>query len=149
MHNRFQPTASGLTLAGLALGLATVSAAPATAQSFVYQPVNPSFGGNPFNSSHLIGLAQIQNDFEPPLDPASGLSDADRFVRSLESRLLSSLSRDVTEAIFGENAAEFGRVVFGDQIIEFEQGLESLRLTIFDQSTGTSTEIEVPTLITD
>ncbi len=29
----------------------------------VYTPVNPSFGGNPFNSSHLQSLATSQKQF--------------------------------------------------------------------------------------
>lgn len=129
--------------------LLAVSAITATsAQELVYRPVNPSFGGNPFNSSHLLALAEAQNDNEPPASATGGTSQADLFVRQLQSRLLSSLSRDVTEAIFGENAAEFGRIVFGDQTIEFERGLETIRLTIFDAATGTTTEIEVPVLQT-
>ncbi|MEM6410555.1 MAG: curli assembly protein CsgF [Pseudomonadota bacterium] len=118
-------------------------------QEFVYRPVNPSFGGNPFNSSHLVGLADAQNDNEPPQSDSAGTSQSDLFVRQLQSRLLSSLSRDVTEAIFGEDAAEFGRVVFGDQTIEFERGLENIRISIFDAATGTTTDIEVPVLQTD
>ncbi|MCK5278996.1 MAG: curli production assembly protein CsgF, partial [Cyclobacteriaceae bacterium] len=31
------------------------------AQDFVYQPVNPAFGGNPYNYSWLLGQAQAQN----------------------------------------------------------------------------------------
>ena len=30
---------------------------PALGQDMVYQPVNPSFGGNRFNSGHLLGIA--------------------------------------------------------------------------------------------
>lgn len=48
------------TLAGCALLLAHSSA---TAGDLVYQPVNPSFGGFPGNSAHLLNLADIQNQF--------------------------------------------------------------------------------------
>ena len=37
------------------LSLSLAAAAPASAE-IVYQPINPSFGGNPFNSSHLLGI---------------------------------------------------------------------------------------------
>ncbi len=33
------------------------STMPARASDLIYQPINPSFGGNPFNSSHLLALA--------------------------------------------------------------------------------------------
>ncbi len=31
------------------------------AQDFVYQPINPAFGGNPYNYNWLLGQAQAQN----------------------------------------------------------------------------------------
>ncbi len=31
------------------------------ASELIYRPINPSFGGNPNMSSHLINLAQLQN----------------------------------------------------------------------------------------
>ena len=43
----------------------------ALAQDIVYQPVNPSFGGNPFNSNHLLGIANAQNDFTNPASSSS------------------------------------------------------------------------------
>ncbi|TVV76780.1 curli assembly protein CsgF, partial [Sphingomonas solaris] len=45
------------------------ASAPALAE-IVYQPVNPSFGGNPFNSSHLLGIANAQNDYKDPASTA-------------------------------------------------------------------------------
>ncbi len=117
----------------------------ASAQELVYEPINPSFGGNPFNSSHLLALANAQDKTEPPGsdDPASN-PQADLFVRQLQSRLLSGLAAEVTDAIFGENPQESGRVVFGDQTIEFVRGLDSITLTIFDAATGTTTEVVIP-----
>ena len=41
----------------LTVGLA---GAPAQAGDITYTPVNPSFGGSPLNSSHLLGLANAQ-----------------------------------------------------------------------------------------
>ncbi len=122
----------------------------ASAQELVYQPVNPSFGGNPFNSAHLLSIANAQNDFEPEEDDAAdaGSSDVDRFVRSLQSRLLSSLSSEVADAIFGEDAQDEGRIEFGDQTIEFARSLEGITLTITELG-GEQTVITVPTLITE
>src|SRR3546814_11621565 len=52
-------------------------AGTASAQDMVYTPINPSFGGNPFNSSHLIGIANAQNNFKDPKSTTSN-SQADR-----------------------------------------------------------------------
>jgi curli production assembly/transport component CsgF len=71
----------------------------AAAQDIVYAPVNPSFGGNPFNSAHLLGIANAQNDFRDPKAAASG-SQADIFSRQLQSRLLSALWSQIVDAIF-------------------------------------------------
>lgn len=123
----------------------TLALSSASAQDLVYEPINPSFGGNPFNSSHLLAIANAQNDYEPDEEEDS---DVDRFVRSLQSRLLSSLSAQVAEAIFGEDASESGRIVFGDQIIEFERTLDGITLTI-TEGDGSVTVVTVPYLVTE
>src|SRR3546814_6934062 len=91
----------------------------------VYTPINPSFGGNPFNSSHLIGIANAQNNFKDPKSTTSN-SQADIFARQLQSRLLSALSSQITDAIFGENPQESGTISFGGQTIEFHRSLEDV-----------------------
>lgn len=45
-----------------AIGLAAVTAVPALAGQLVYQPTNPTFGGNPLNGSFLLSTAQTQGD---------------------------------------------------------------------------------------
>ena len=125
-----------------------MSAPSASAQELVYTPVNPSFGGNPFNSAHLLGVANAQDDTEAPQSSSSSDPQADLFIRQLQSRLLSGLASEVANAIFGDNPQDYGRVVFGDQTVEFERGLDSITLTIFDATTGTTTEIVVPIFTT-
>lgn len=118
-----------------------------SASDFVYKPVNPSFGGDAFNSAHLLRLAELQNRHEDKINSTRPtLSPADQFVRNLERRLLSSLAVQVNEAIFGEDAAESGTIEFGDQTISFERGLEAIHLTIEDAAAGTQTNISIPIL---
>ena len=119
---------------------------PAAAQDIVYAPVNPSFGGNPFNSAHLLGIANAQNDFRDPKASTSG-SQADIFSRQLQSRLLSALSSQIVDAIFGENPQQSGTIQFGGQTIDFVRGLEEVTLTITDDGTGEVTTIVIPTFI--
>ena len=128
--------------------LVSFAALPAVAQQIVYEPINPSFGGDSFNSSHLLGVASAQNDYTDPSRATSQNSQTDLFLRQLQSRLLSSLASQVSDAICGDNPQDNGTVVFGDQVIEFNRGLESVQLVITDNSTGSRTEIEIPILLT-
>jgi curli production assembly/transport component CsgF len=118
----------------------------ASAQDMVYTPINPSFGGNPFNSQHLLGIANAQNKYKDP-DAAANGSQADIFARQLQSRLLSALSSQITDAIFGENAQQHGTVDFGGQTIEWNRDLDQVTLTITNDDTGEVTTIVVPTII--
>ena len=120
--------------------------APVFAQDIVYAPINPSFGGNPFNSAHLLGVANAQNDFKDPKAATSG-SQADIFSRQLQSRLLSALSSQIVDAIFGENPQQRGTIQFGGQTISFVRGLEEVTLTITDDGTGEVTTIVIPTFV--
>ena len=131
-------------IAGCAIG--SVLAPPVEAQDIVYQPVDPSFGGNPFNSAHLLGIANAQNDYKDP-KAASSNSQADIFARQLQSRLLSALSSQIVDAIFGENPQESGTISFGGQTINFVRSLTEVTLTITDDETGEVTTIVIPTFV--
>ena len=119
---------------------------PAMAQDMTYQPIDPSFGGNPFNSAHLLGVANAQNTYRDPNSTANS-SQADIFARQLQSRLLSALSSQIVDAIFGENPQQSGTITFGGQTITFNRGLDEVTLTITDDDTGEVTTIVIPTFI--
>lgn len=123
-----------------------IGTSPAFAQDIVYQPVNPSFGGNPFNSNHLLGVANAQNDYRDPRS-SSNSSQADIFARQLQSRLLSSLSSQLINAIFGENPQESGTISFGGQTISFFRSLDSVTINITNEDTGEETVIVVPLFV--
>lgn len=125
---------------------AAVLSQPAQAQDMVYEPINPSFGGNPFNSAHLLGIANSQNDFRDPRAQSSS-SQADIFARQLQSRLLSALSSQIVDAIFGENPQQSGTISFGGQTINFSRDLENVTLNIANDETGEITTIVIPTFI--
>ena len=126
--------------------LLSTMAVPASAQDLSYEPIDPSFGGNPFNSAHLLGVANAQNDYDDP-DRATTNSQADIFARQLQSRLLSALSSQIVDAIFGDNPQERGTISFGGQTISFVRGLTEITLTITDNATGEVTSIVIPTFI--
>jgi len=133
----------------------------ASAGDLVYQPLSPTFGGSPLNSSHILSTANAQksataSDADDDLLSGSGLGDGNTassdqaalFVRQLESRLLSSLASQVTDAIFGDNPQDSGTVQFGDTSVSFDRTLDSLQLTIINGLDGSVTEITVPQLVT-
>lgn len=126
--------------------LAMSLAAPATAQDLVHEPISPTFGGNPFNSNHVLGVAQAQNNTKDP-DARTNDRQADIFARQLQSRLLSALSTQIVDAIFGENPQEQGTISFGGQTIEFFRSLDSVTLIIRDDDTGEETRIVVPLFV--
>lgn len=118
------------------------------AQDIVYQPTDPSFGGNPFNSAHLLGIANAQNDFRDPRSSNSSTSSqADIFARQLQSRLLSALSSQIVDAIFGENPQENGTISFGGQTVDFFRSLDEVTLNITNDETGEVTKIVIPTFV--
>jgi len=127
--------------------LLLVAAGPAAASDIVYQPTNPSFGGNPFNSAHLLGVANAINDYKDP-NASSSQDPAQQFLRQIQSRLLSSVASQVIDLIFGDNPQEAGTIKFGDQEIRFERGIESVRLLIKNTAEGSETEVIVPLLQT-
>ncbi|WP_082659883.1 curli assembly protein CsgF [Aureimonas sp. AU40] len=144
------------------LSIASLSIGSAAAGDLVYTPINPSFGGSPLNSAHLLSIAGAQknataSDYKKPVDSTSAgttgsgtktQSDADLFVRQLQGRLLSALASQVTDAIFGENPQDSGTVQFGDTKVTFDRTLTTIRLRIENATDGTVTDIVVPQLVT-
>ncbi|UYV15978.1 curli assembly protein CsgF [Porphyrobacter sp. ULC335] len=128
------------------VGCAVLCGTPLAAQDVVYEPISPTFGGNPFNSNHVLGVANANNDFRDP-SAANRNSQADIFSRQLQSRLLSALSSQIVDAIFGDNPQESGTISFGGQTIEFFRSLEEVTLIIRDDTTGEETRIVVPLFI--
>src|SRR3546814_18432932 len=89
----------------IALGFAITE--PSHGQDIVYQPINPRFGGNPFNSAHLLGVASAQNKYNDP----NGINSQDpgsQLTRTLQSRLLPSLQTQHTDATDDVNAQQTG-----------------------------------------
>lgn len=134
-------------LAGIAIAATAtlLSSGTARASELVYTPINPSFGGNPFNSAHLLGIATAQSKYKDPT-AISASDPASQFLRTLQSRLLSSLASQITDVIFGENAQQSGLIRFGDQEISFTRGIDSVTLTITNNADGSVTTIVVPLL---
>jgi curli production assembly/transport component CsgF len=112
----------------------------AYADEMVYTPVNPSFGGNPFNSSHLLDTANVQNDHQAPTRE----SQSDQFMRMLQARLLSAIAGQISDSILGDDALPTGEISYGPQTVSWETVLDSIHITVTDSATGSITEIVIP-----
>jgi curli production assembly/transport component CsgF len=115
------------------------------AQDFVYQPVNPAFGGNPYNYSWLLGQAQAQNMFEEESeygfgdeDPLAGLQD------DINRQVLNSLTQQFYQNQFGEAGLTEGYYKFGSYEIDISAMAEGMQVRIIDIYTGSETTIIIP-----
>lgn len=114
------------------------------ATELVYTPINPSFGGNALNSSHLFGVANAINDYQAPLDESGFESESslERLANSLESRLISQLLADVGNGNTGQLETD-------DFFLNIVDDSGSLIVQIVDKVSGESTEIKVAGLNPD
>lgn len=119
---------------------------PAVAQQLTYTPINPSFGGNPFNSSHLMGLASAQNQHLPQSSTYTAPTQAEQFASQLQSTILAGVAQQVSNAIFGNNPQQSGTITFGGTTVNFSRGLGNVTIVITDPK-GVSTQIVVPTFV--
>lgn len=120
------------------------------AQSFSYTPVNPAFGGNTFNYSWLQASATAQ---DRSVDPAQRRTNAagrtatnstlDNFSQSIQSQLLSRITRQLVSNQFGEGELKEGTYRFGDYQVEIANAADGVRVRIVDGKGGETT-ITVP-----
>ncbi len=115
-------------------------------QQYSYQPLNPAFGGSYVNYSWLLSSATVQNGFSAPVNEREQQSDLDRFGESLNSQILSQISRNLLQQQIDGigNFDEPGTFTFGSLAVEvFETG-EGLVINILDTSNGETTQVVVP-----
>ena len=87
------------------IGLMTIAVTQAQAGNLIYQPINPSFGGDPFVGSYLLGKAQAQDTTtDPNTRSVQSLSSTERLLQNLESRLISQLISDVSRGEVDEGS---------------------------------------------
>jgi curli production assembly/transport component CsgF len=127
----------------ICIGADCALATCADAQQLVYTPINPAFGGNPFNSTQLEADASAQNQYKNT-GATPNLTQSQLFAQQLQSQLLASLANQVSQAIFGPNAQNQGTFSFGGESVSFVRSLGEITVTITDP-TGAQTVIQLPT----
>lgn len=124
---------------------------PATAGELVYRPVNPSFGGDPFNGPVLLNEANAQNHYKDPAaassDPFFGRSQSplDQFTNALQSSILSRVAGAISGQVVDTNGNLVpGTFTIGNIKVVVTSGVGLLTITTTDLSTGQSTTFQVP-----
>ena len=121
-----------------------MSGRSANATELIYTPVNPSFGGSPFNGAWLLQSATLQNKFEerrPLREPKSSL---ERFTEQLEYRVFHQIADRIVKTAFGEDTLQPGEYVFGNYKISVTTDASGITTIITEISTGNTTTIQIP-----
>lgn len=111
-----------------------VSAVYAT--ELIYTPINPSFGGSPANSAHLLSKANAQNDNTSASNEKSFVT---RFKESLERNIMNTITRGVANGEITDGVYDTG-----DFRIEVATLGDGVMLTITNLLTNEVTVIEMP-----
>jgi curli production assembly/transport component CsgF len=119
------------------------------ASPLVYQPVNPTFGGNPLNGSYLLNRAQAQDRTTDPhaasVNPLSSQSQLEQFNNALQQAVLSRVSAAVSSSIVGADGKLIpGTVETQNFIITISDlGGGRLRILTTDKLSGSSTSFDI------
>ncbi|MEM7170364.1 MAG: curli assembly protein CsgF [Pseudomonadota bacterium] len=146
-HNHGKETlALKLASMTLAASLLIGSAGAVQASELLYKPINPSFGGNPFNSAHLLGTADRQNKFREEGGGGGGAGGAGglagntaggELVRSVERVILNKMSDQIRTDL--ENPGfETGEYTYQDTKINIDRFAidKTVRITVTNTTTG-------------
>lgn len=133
---------------GIVLSLST------SATELVYEPINPSFGGNPLNGSFLLSKANSQNAHSASFNERSY---DERLQESLERAYINRIVREITDLAFGEQELDengnpiqsiFDQdslFVSGDFQVELiTSNPDSIIVNITNLLTGEVTVVEIP-----
>ena len=121
----------------------------ALAGPLVYQPVNPSFGGNPLNGPNLLNQANAQNKLTDPaassLFGRSAQGQLDLFNQRLQSLILDRIASSLSDSLFDSSGnLQPGTVETSTFLINIvDQGNGTLLITTTDKTTGASTSFQI------
>jgi hypothetical protein len=120
---------------------------------------NPSFSGQGTGAHYLTIENQeksrkdkIKDDIDAALRAAQREEENStlaKFLRNLESRIYSQISKQLVDSMFGnEEGADYGVFTIEGNTVTYERiigedGIEIIRLTIVDAD-GSSTQIDIP-----
>ncbi len=129
---------------GVICGLFFMPAGVATATELIWVPINPSFGGSPYNAEWLMASAQAQNEYEEESDYSYETDPLADFEDSLKRQYLYALSRKIMEEAFGEeDVLQPGQTILGDYSIDVTTN-GMITVVITNLLNGNTTTVEIP-----
>lgn len=138
-----QKPSRGICAALAVLLTSGLAAGEARAQELVHRFINPSFGGNPFNSDHLLSIATIHRPKEPK-EATKAPSQEESIANTLRGRILGNLSDDILDQILEAKPGDSGNFELGDQRISYTRTTTETRVTFFNSRTGETTNFVIP-----
>lgn len=118
--------------------------AGASAQEMVQTFKDPSFGGNPFYSDHLLTIA----GYHRPSPPTVVTSPEDLLASQLRAQLTSTLSTNILTTITTAKAGDSGNFTVGSQQISFTKTATETTVTFTNTKTGEVSTIVIPVVKT-
>lgn len=128
----------------LALGMAGAFVpAAAQAQELTHRFLNPSFGGNPFYSEHLLGIANIHRPAEPE-DDEEPQTPEELLVSQIRASLTAQQSSGILTRIQNAQPGDTGTFTVGDQQISFARTATQTTVTFTNTRTGETSQLIIP-----
>ena len=121
-----------------------MSGRSANATELIYTPVNPSFGGSPFNWSGLLQSATLQNKFKEERLIREPKTALERFTEQLEYSVFSRMANRIVNAAFGEDTLQPGEYIFGNYNMSVTTDASGITTVITEISTGNTTTVQIP-----
>ncbi|MEI7669801.1 MAG: curli assembly protein CsgF [Pseudomonadota bacterium] len=115
------------------------SASISNASPLTYTPVNPDFGGNPFNGSYLLSNASANNHYVAPQNSTSSALDS-----LVTTSVLSSVSANISNKILNSTNGQSGTFNTGTDTISYVNNGGTVTMTVFNNATGKTTILTFP-----
>ena len=139
---------------GCAVLILPLLALPIFADEIKFQFKSPSFSGIGTSAHYLTIENQefsrseaIRLDLEAKLEEKlreKNNSLLERWKNNLQSRILSNISRQITESLFSDDPQMTGSFVLFDNVISWDSDGTFITLSIYNTLDGTTTEITIP-----
>ena len=128
-------------------------ASPIYADELTHTFKNPSFSGKGY-SSHALTIENLQHTRKAKVKSDMGVEErraqreADntnlaKFIRNVESRIYSQISKNLVDKMFGEDASDTGEVTIDGNTIAYNKTGTDITMTIVD-SNGSTTTMTIP-----
>jgi len=127
-----------------------LSANVASASELQYTPVNPNFGGSPFNGSWLLQQDAANNSryLTNPATTAAANADtpttAQQFQTTVTNALLAEVAQQVATDILGGNGQPSGSYDLGGEIINYTESGGEITVNLTNAGSGGTTTIQIP-----